>query len=63
MFAGLFEGVGFADDPVAEHGDLVGADDQMSVMAVRQCAGFLLGEAFYQINGSLARTMTFVDVR
>ena len=63
LFAGLFEGVGLADNPLAQYRDLVGADNQMSGMAVGQCARFLFGEALDQLDGGLARTMAFVDIR
>ncbi|MNE69965.1 hypothetical protein D3C80_1657250 [compost metagenome] len=63
LFAGFFERVGLADNPLSQHGDLVGADYQMSGMAVGQGARFLFGEALDQLDGGLARAMAFVDIR
>jgi hypothetical protein len=50
-----FRRCGLADDPFAEHGDLVGADNQMSGVAGGQGAGFLFGQALDQFDGGLAR--------
>ena len=50
-------------DLFAEDGDLIRANDQMSRVAVRQGAGFFLGEAFDQIDRGLARAVAFIDVR
>ncbi|MNU08377.1 hypothetical protein D3C72_2543920 [compost metagenome] len=35
----------------------------MSGMAAGQCARFLFGEAFDQLNGGFVGAMTFVDIR
>lgn len=51
LLAGVLEGVGFADDPAFECGDLIGADDQVPWMAGGEGAGFLLGQAFDQFDG------------
>ncbi|MNY78057.1 hypothetical protein D3C86_2181540 [compost metagenome] len=51
MFAGLFEGVGLADNPLAEYRDLIRTDDQMGRMTACKCAGFFFGEALYQFGG------------
>ncbi|MNY64528.1 hypothetical protein D3C86_2016580 [compost metagenome] len=63
MFAGLVEGVGFTDDASVEDGHLVRANDQVGGMAVCQCPGLGLGQAFYQFDGGLARLVAFIDIR
>ncbi|MNP55723.1 hypothetical protein D3C76_1503900 [compost metagenome] len=63
MLAGAFKGVGFAEDLLAKHGDLVGADDQVSGVAVGQGLGFLPGQAFDQVKGGFFNQALFVDIR
>ncbi|MNL07713.1 hypothetical protein D3C87_1284010 [compost metagenome] len=55
--------MGFADDPLAQYRDLVGTDDQMSGVAIGQCAGLGLGEALDQLDGGLLQAMALVDIR
>jgi hypothetical protein len=47
--------VWLADDPFAEHCNLVRADNQVSGVAGGQGAGFLFGEALDQFDGGFAR--------
>ena len=51
LFAGALEGVWLAEDLFAQHGDLVGADDQVSRVAGGKCFGFLPGQALHQRRG------------
>jgi hypothetical protein len=54
--------VWLADDLFAEHGNLVGADDQMSGVAGGQCAGFRSARRL--TSSTAARpAVAFVDIR
>ncbi|MNO95677.1 hypothetical protein D3C76_873220 [compost metagenome] len=48
---------------LAEHGDLIRADDQVIRMQRGQCQGFLQGQATHQAFGGFLRMAGFVDGR
>ncbi|MCY1541413.1 hypothetical protein D9M68_771040 [compost metagenome] len=63
LAAGAFEAVGFAENLPAEHGDLVGADDQVVRVQGGECLGLFQGQAAHQAFGGLLRMAGFVDGR
>ncbi|MNG05844.1 hypothetical protein D3C84_890570 [compost metagenome] len=63
LLASSFEGVRLAENLFAEHGDLVGADDQVLGVAGGQGLGFLPGQALDQLNGRLFGQALFVNIR